>query len=325
MYPPVSPILIQIGNISIHWYGIIMTIAIFTGTYVASRYIARQKQDPNIIWEMLMWVLIPAFVGARLYFVFIQSGRASYYLSHPFDILAIWQGGIHIYGALLFGGITILLFVWVRKLPFLLYLDAVALGLLVGQVIGRLGNFINQELYGPPTTLPWGLRIDPQYRIAPYNNLALYPESVRFHPLFLYEMLWNALGFCLLLFLSRRFEKRLRTGDLFLLYLIWYPLGRSMLEFLRTDSTFFPGTHLNLVHVLSAISIITVCTLLFLRHRVKVPAQAQGNTSGSAVGATEGAVARTDTLPADKVEQDGFATSHDALDALGTGLAEGEG
>jgi phosphatidylglycerol:prolipoprotein diacylglycerol transferase len=111
------------------------------------------------------------------------------------------------------------------------------------------------------------LRIDPQFRIPPYNNLSLYPESVRFHPLFLYEMVWNAIGFALLFWISRRFEKRLKDGDLFLLYLIWYPLGRFFIEFLRTDSWFFPGTPFNVVHLLSAIAIIGATTILFIRHR----------------------------------------------------------
>jgi prolipoprotein diacylglyceryl transferase len=133
-----------------------MTAVIVLGTYVASRYIARQGRDPGSIWEMLLWVLIPAVVGARLYFVFIQSPRGptglGYYLAHP--IAEVWRGGIHIYGAFILGGLAALLYLRVRKLPLLLYLDAVGLGLLPGQSIGRLGNFFNQELYGPPTKCP---------------------------------------------------------------------------------------------------------------------------------------------------------------------------
>ncbi len=282
MYPPFGPI-IQVGPLSIHWYGIIMTAAIFVGALVASRYVERHKQDPNTIWEMLLWVLIPAIIGARLYFVFIQSPRGpnglGHYLANPIEILEIWRGGIHIYGAFIFGGIALLIYARVRKLPIFIYLDGVALGFLIGQAIGRLGNFMNQELYGPPTTLPWGLRIDPDHRVPPYNNLSLYPESVRFQPLFLYESIWNLIGFFLLFFISRRFEKRLRDGDLFLMYLIWYPLGRFFLEFMRTDSWFFPGTPFNVVHLLSTISIVGASVILFLRHRPKQPTQAQENES----------------------------------------------
>lgn len=282
MYPPFGPI-IQVGPLSIHWYGIIMTAAIFVGALVASRYVERHKQDPNTIWEMLLWVLIPAIIGARLYFVFIQSPRGpnglGHYLANPIEILEIWRGGIHIYGAFIFGGIALLIYARVRKLPIFIYLDGVALGFLIGQAIGRLGNFMNQELYGPPTTLPWGLRIDSDHRVPPYNNLSLYPESVRFQPLFLYESIWNLIGFFLLFFISRRFEKRLRDGDLFLMYLIWYPLGRFFLEFMRTDSWFFPGTPFNVVHLLSTISIVGASVILFLRHRPKQPTQAQENES----------------------------------------------
>jgi phosphatidylglycerol:prolipoprotein diacylglycerol transferase len=277
MYPPVSPILVNIGPFSVRWYGLLMTTAIFLGTLVASRYVARKKQDPNTIWEMLFVVLVPALIGARLYFVFIQSGRVSFYLSNPAEILAIWHGGIHIYGALIFGSITLLLFIRLRKLPALIYLDGIGLGLLLGQAIGRLGNFINQELYGPPTTLPWGLRIDPQFRVAPYNNLLLYPTSVRFHPLFLYELTWDLIGFALLFYLSRRFSKSLRNGDLLLLYLIWFPFGRFWIEFLRSDSSFFPGTHFDPVHIISAVTILTCATLLILRHRAKPADQAPSN------------------------------------------------
>jgi phosphatidylglycerol---prolipoprotein diacylglyceryl transferase len=271
MYPPVNPILIQLGPISIHWYGLTMTAAIFVGTLVASRYVGRKGQDPNSIWEMLLWVLIPALVGARLYFVFIQSPRGpngiGQYLANPIEILQIWRGGIHIYGAIILGSIAALLFIRIRKLPALIYLDGIALGLLIGQAIGRIGNFINQELYGPPTTLPWGLRIDSAHRVPPYDNLTAYPDSVRFQPLFLYELTWDALGFVVLYFISRHFKDRLRNGDLLLLYLIWFPIGRFFIEFMRSDSWFFPGTPFDLVHLLSAIAVISSATILILRHR----------------------------------------------------------
>jgi phosphatidylglycerol:prolipoprotein diacylglycerol transferase len=166
----------------------------------------------------------------------------------------------------------------------LIYLDGVGLGLLLGQAIGRIGNFINQELYGPPTTLPWVLRIDSAHRVPPYNNLSLYPESVRFQPLFLYELLWDALGFVLLLWISRRFGKRLRNGDLFLMYLIWAPLGRFFIEFMRTDSWFFPGTPFDILHVVIAAIVISASTVLVIRFvRRKPDALAQENVGASSV------------------------------------------
>jgi phosphatidylglycerol:prolipoprotein diacylglycerol transferase len=275
MYPPFSPVVFQIGSFALHWYGIIIVVAILAAAWVASRYVTRHGQNSTSIRDILLWVLIPALIGERLYYVFIQSPRGpnglGEYLAHPIEILEIWRGGMHIYGAFIFGGIAIALYARWRKLPLLIYLDAVGLALPLGQAIGRWANFINQELYGPPTTLPWGLRIDPAHRVPPYNDMTLYPESVRFQPLFLYESLANLIGFALIFWISRRFEKRLRDGDLFLIYLIWYPLVRFWLEFFRTDSWFFSvlGLHFNVVHILSVITIVAAATILFIRHRTR--------------------------------------------------------
>ncbi len=304
MYPPVNPIVFQIGPFALHWYGLTMTLAIFLGTYVAGRYITRHGHDGSAIWDMLMWVLIPAIIGARLYYVFIQAPRGpgglDEYLANPIEILQVWRGGIHIYGAFIFGGIALLLFVRYRKLPLLPFLDGVGVGLLLGQAIGRIGNFINQELYGPPTTLPWGLRIDPAHRLAPYNDLTKYPESVRFQPLFLYELLWDALGFVLILWIARRFSKQLKDGDVFLLFLIWSPLGRFFIEFLRTDSWFFPGTPFNPVHILTAAMVISASIILFMRHRSTSSSQVQSVNETAPINEDE---TRTEDEHIDDTEQ----------------------
>ncbi|MEM8602274.1 MAG: prolipoprotein diacylglyceryl transferase [Cyanobacteria bacterium P01_H01_bin.121] len=271
MYPPLNPVIVEFGPFALRWYGLLMAIAIFTGSWLASRYITRHGLDSNDFWDMLVWVLIPALLGARLYYVFIQSPRddsgIGYYLANPGSIFQVWSGGIHIFGAFIFGTIAIWIYTRIRKLPLLVYLDGVALGLPLAQAIGRWGNFINQELYGPPTTLPWGLRIDPIHRIRPYDDLSQYPETIRFQPLFLYESLWNLIGFGLIFWLSRRFEKVLKPGDLALVYGVWYPFGRFWLEFLRTDSWFFPGTPFNVVHILCLASVVLCAGILWLRHR----------------------------------------------------------
>ena len=300
MYPPFSPILFQLGPLSLHWYGLIMVVAIVIAAWVASRYVADHGQASNTIWDMLLWVLIPALIGERLYYVFIQSPRGpnglGHYLANPIEILEIWRGGMHIYGAFIFGGIALALYALWKKLPLLIYLDAIALALPLGQAIGRWANFINQELYGPPTTLPWGLRIDDAHRIPPYNNLTLYPESVRFHPLFLYESIANVLGFVLILWISRRFKQRLRNGDLFLIYLMFYPSVRFCLEFLRTDSWFFPGTPFNVVHLLSAVAIVTAITLLIVRHRKPVAVATQAAEDIEDTEGTDGTVSVEGTM-----------------------------
>ena len=279
MQPPVDPILLQIGPFTLRWYGVLIVTGILIAAWVAARYVERKGQNGDAMWDLLLWILIPGLIGARLYYVFIQSPRGpdglGYYLSNPWAILQIWTGGIHIFGAFIFVGIAALIYTRRHNLPPLSYLDAIALGLPLGQAIGRWANFINQELYGPPTTLPWGLRIDEFARIPPYNDMTLYPASTLFHPLFLYESLWNFIGFGLLFWISRRFEDSLRPGDLFLLYLIWYPLGRFMLEFLRTDSWFFPGTPFNMVHLLAGAAIIVSVVLLIVRHSRPALVEAQ--------------------------------------------------
>ena len=270
MQPPFDPILFQIGPLALRWYGLLIVTGILLAAWVAARYVERKGYSGDALWDLLLWILIPGLIGARLYYVFIQSPRGpeglGYYLSNPWAILQIWSGGIHIFGAFIFGGIAAVLYMRRRNLPVLPYLDAIALGLPLGQAVGRWANFINQELYGPPTTLPWGLKIDSHARIAPYTDFATYPPDTLFHPLFLYESLWNFLGFGLIFWISRRFEHSLRPGDLLLLYIIWYPTGRFMLEFLRTDSWFFPGTPFNVVHLLAGIAVIASIIILIRRH-----------------------------------------------------------
>lgn len=271
MYPPFDPVLVEIGPLAIRWYGLFIIGGVLLGAWIAGKYVARKGEDANTVWDGLLWVLIPALIGARLYYVFIQSPRGpdgfDRYMANPLEILNIGAGGLHIFGGFIFGAVAVYVYARRRNLPMLVYLDGVALALPLAQAVARWANFINQELYGPPTTLPWGLRIDPEHRIAPYNDLSAYPESARFHPLFLYESIWNFIGFGALWFVSRRFAGQLRDGDLLLLYLIWYPTGRFFIEFVRTDSWFFPGTPFNVVHVLSAVIVIAAVVTLVLRHR----------------------------------------------------------
>ena len=267
MYPPVDPTIVEIGPFALRWYGLLMATAVITGSWFASKEIERRGKNPEDFWDMLIWVLIPAFLGARLFYVFVQSGASAYYLAGAGRILQGWGGGIHIFGAFIVGSIALWLFTKVRRLPTLVYLDAAAVGLPIAQAIGRWGNFINQELYGPPTSWPFALRIDPRHRLAPYNDLAAYPEATRFHALFLYESVWNLLGFLVLYWVSKRFGRQLRPGDLSLLYLVWYPFGRFFIEFLRTDSWFFPGTPFNVVHILSLVAVVGAIATLVLRRQ----------------------------------------------------------
>jgi phosphatidylglycerol:prolipoprotein diacylglycerol transferase len=270
MYPPVDPIIVQIGPLALRWYGLLMAIAIVVGATLASREVERRGQKSDDLWDMVLWVLLPGLLGARLYYVFVQSPRGENglgnFLANPLAVFQIWQGGLHIFGGFIAGAIALGLYCRIRRLPPLVFLDAIALGLPLAQAIGRWGNFINQELYGPPIDAPWGLRIDSRHRIAPYDDLATYPDSTRFHPLFLYESVWNLVGFGLIFWISRRFSRHLRDGDITLMYLIWYPTGRFLIEFLREDSWFFAGTRFNVVHILCVMAVVGSAIALFRRH-----------------------------------------------------------
>ncbi len=271
MYPPVDPVIVQLGPLTLRWYGVLIMAGVMLAAWVGSRHIERRGLDRDSVWDLLLWVLIPGLIGARLYYVFIQSPRGpeglGRFLSNPASILAVWEGGLHIFGGFIFGALGLWAFAHLRKAPLLVYADAIALGLPLGQAVGRWANFINQELYGPPTTLPWGLRIDAEHRIGPYRDLVAFPETTRFHPLFLYESLWNLIGFAVIFSIWRRYGDRLRDGDISIMYLLWYPLGRFFIEFLRTDSWFFPGTPFNVVHILSLVAVIVASVLLYRRRR----------------------------------------------------------
>jgi phosphatidylglycerol:prolipoprotein diacylglycerol transferase len=241
MKPPVDPILIYITpNFGIHWYGLLIVTGVMLGALYASRRAEQDGENPEHVWNGLIAAIILAIVGARLYHVFSEPEGGmvgwSYYRQHPIEILYIWQGGLGIYGAIIGGALGVALHSWRARLRPLQWLDYGAPGLALGQAIGRWGNFINQELYGPPTTLPWGLIIDLQHRIAPYNNLETYPPETLFHPTFLYESLWCLLLFVALAMIARKYKERLLDGDILLGYLVGYPLGRFFIEYLRPDA-----------------------------------------------------------------------------------------
>ncbi len=237
---------ICIGPLPIRFYGIIIVLGIFVGGFVAAREARYRGENPNRIWDALIWIAIAGIIGARLYHVVsTPAGCAGnvpmcgwpWYSQHPFDALKIWNGGLGIFGALLAGGLITLIYVRRHHLSPARYLDVAAPALLIGQAIGRWGNFANQELYGPPTDLPWGIPIDAAHRYGAFTDLARYPvATTRFQPDFLYESVLNVLGFIVLITIARRFRLRLCEGDVFLLYLIWYPANRILVESLRPDA-----------------------------------------------------------------------------------------
>jgi phosphatidylglycerol:prolipoprotein diacylglycerol transferase len=201
--------------------------------WLAEREAKRHGDDPEHVWNALLLCLILGMVGARLYHV---VSSLDYYLEHPVEILNTRQGGLAIYGAVAGGALALWLYTRHHKMSFAHWADIAAPGLILAQSIARWGNFLNQELYGFPTTMPWGIHIDAMHRIPPFGDLAQFPLTTRFHPTFLYESLGNLVNFGILMYVSRRFAGRLKHGDLILLYGILYPLLRFLIEFQRPDA-----------------------------------------------------------------------------------------
>ena len=263
-----NPVLLKIGPLQVHWYGLLIVGGAVLAAWISTKEAARRGEDPEHVWNFLTWALIFGIVGARLYHVFsTPSGNFAgwaYYREHPIEIIAFWNGGFRglgIFGAIIGGVVALVLYTqfFARdrdgnrvRLSLPRWLDIVAPGLLVAQAIGRMGNRINQELYGPATNLPWAFRINPAYpcQEPPGSPNACVPWTDRltdearqwyathgFHPTFFYEALWNLIGFAVLMVVGRRFKSWLKDGDIFCMYLIWYPVGRFFVEqFFRPDA-----------------------------------------------------------------------------------------
>ncbi|MFP4412487.1 prolipoprotein diacylglyceryl transferase [Coleofasciculus sp.] len=225
-----GPILVELGPLTIRWYGLLIASAVLIGVSLSQYLAKRRNVDPNAIADLAIWLVIAAIPCARLYYVLFEWEQ---YAQRPEDIIAIWKGGIAIHGAILGGLVATIIFARIQKLSVWLLADLVVPALILGQAIGRWGNFFNSEAFGSPTNLPWKLYIPPQQRPPAYINYQY------FHPTFLYESLWNLLLFALMITLFFRDLKRkphLKVGTLALIYLVGYSAGRIWIEGLRTDS-----------------------------------------------------------------------------------------
>ncbi len=211
-----NPILFQTNSLTIHYYGVIMVLAILIAIYVVNKLAQRKDYNLHQLDDLYFYVIILGIIGARFYEVFFFSW--SYYQHHLVDIFKIWNGGLAIQGTILFGILTVYIFCKRRKLSFWKYTDLLVVGLSLGQSIGRWGNFFNQELYGRITNLPWAIYIE---RTGNFR-----------HPLFLYESILDLLLFFLL---KHFFKKKHFNGSITLLYLGAYSLIRFAMEFLRID------------------------------------------------------------------------------------------
>lgn len=210
-----DPIAFKIGDYAVRWYGILISSAILIGTILILKETARQKLDEDKILNLIIMALPAAFVGARMWYVIFNW---DYYGAFPSEIIKIWHGGLAIHGGLLGGFLIGYWYTTVAKLNFWQLADIFAPSIILGQAIGRWGNYFNQEAYGYETDLPWAMFIDGAYR----------------HPTFLYESIWNLMVFALLIWLRKR--KEIMMGEIFLAYATLYSAGRFFIEGFRTDS-----------------------------------------------------------------------------------------
>jgi phosphatidylglycerol:prolipoprotein diacylglycerol transferase len=258
---------------TLRWYGVIVMIGVIVGALIVERGLKDRGEKSDRIWDALIWVLPAGIIGARLWYVFnaVLGGNRSY-LDDPASIIRVWEGGLHIFGGFLFGAIALLLYLRQNKLDPWLFLDAAGPAALVGQGIGRLANFINQELYGPPTTLPWGIPISAEHRLPQYQDIGLFPvETTRFHPTFAYEMLWNFASAGLLLWLARRYKEDLKPGALFAGWLILAGVGRVIVEFFRPDQPKIPSVGISYSSIFAALMAIAGAILLMIRYNAIKP------------------------------------------------------
>lgn len=253
----INPVAFSIGNFHVYWYGIIIAAGFLLALIYASFSCKKMNIDINRLFDVVIVGLITGVIFARLFYVVFYPGDK--YWKNPLEIFQIHDGGLAIYGGIIGAVVFGSLMAKLRKLKVTAVLDIAALGFLIGQCVGRWGNFINQEAFGSATELPWGMHSE--------NTAAVVDGNV--HPCFLYESLLCLLGFVLLHFFTCRFRRY--DGQTFLLYIVWYGACRFFIEGLRTDSLIIPGTSLRVSQVIAAACVVAGIILLVLfRHRTSL-------------------------------------------------------
>ena len=259
-----------IGSVefALRWYGVLVMSGALVGAWYAARELKRHREDEEHLWDAIVILLPVGILGARLWYVANATlGGNPYYMDNPGQILNIPQGGLHFYGGLLFGLLALIWYARKHQLDMWLLLDALAPATLLGQAIARPANFINQELYGQPTSLPWGLSIDASHRIKEYSDMTLFPDTTRFHPAFAYEMVWNFLAVGLIAWFVRRFPEKSKPGTALALWLILAGVGRFIIEAFRPDQPRIPGTDVSFTRVVAAVMALIGVVMYLIRNR----------------------------------------------------------
>jgi phosphatidylglycerol:prolipoprotein diacylglycerol transferase len=243
---PFEELGIRIGPLFIRYYGIILMTGALIAAWTAEILARRRKFDPEIVWDMFLWIVLGAVVGARIWHILTPPESmvamgidTAFYLTHPFDAVNLTKGGLGLPGALIGGALTMLIYVRRNNLSFAVWGDIAVPGIALGHAFGRIGNFINHEVYGSPSNLPWAIYIPTGYRMEGFENVD------RYHPLFLYEALLNLVNFGILLLLGQKYGEKLKNGDLILVYILNYGVIRFFLEFVRLDQSPVFGLDIN--------------------------------------------------------------------------------
>ena len=258
-------IAIQIGPLPVYWYGICYALGLMLTYVVIRRGVRARGLSENLFANGMVIVAIAALIGGRAYHVIDQWNAL--YRDDLIRIITPPYSGLGVYGGIFTGMLAVIVYVRMNRQSFWTWADVIVPGLFAMEFVARWGNFFNQELYGPPTTAPWGIAIDCAHRVAGYlcppdgSTLA----TAHFQPMFLYESISGLVGMLTLLWLTRRFASRLRSGEITLIFFIWYATVRFLLEFLRVDNWTFFG--IPMAQLISIVVIVLSLGLLVYRHR----------------------------------------------------------
>ncbi|EAE0906464.1 prolipoprotein diacylglyceryl transferase [Listeria monocytogenes] len=257
---PLDPVAIQIGSISVKWYGVIIASAVVIALLLALSEANKRKMDKEIIVDLLIWAIPISIISARIYYVIFEW---DFYKNNLGEIVKIWHGGIAIYGALIGAVLTAIIFSRIKKISFWQLADVVAPSLIIAQAIGRWGNFMNQEAHGAETTRSFLESL----HLPDFIINQMYIDGAYYQPTFLYESLWNVLGFIVLLIIRRT---KIRRGELFLGYVIWYSFGRFFIEGMRTDSLMWGNFRVSQVLSLLLI-VLSIGIIIYRRMKMNPP------------------------------------------------------